>query len=75
MVGNKKNILSSFDTDVGKYGTILLYFKTLTRLRGCSDIDFPVHTVLDIQTNNEGRKVMVNIETHSTQLILTLISI
>ena len=64
--------------NVREYGNIFHGLSKSSHGRGVAVIlsnNFPKYTLLDVQSDSEGRKVMVNIKIDSTQMVLTLISI
>ena len=69
---------STFDKDFNEYGSVFHSVSQTPHGRGVAIIlstNFPEYNVINVQTDNEGRKVMVNIEISNTKTIFTLISI
>ena len=69
---------SIFDKDFKEYGSVFHSTSKSPHGKGVAVIlsnNFPDYNVLNIQTDNEGRKVMVNIEINGSKTIFTLVSI
>ena len=65
------DILVSFDKKVNKYGTTFHSISCTPHVRGVAIVlskDFPEYKVLHIQTDTQGRKVMVNLELNISKM-------